>query len=46
VADELGAQAREHAQRSFSRAAFGDQLDAIVRGLAAADREKKGKKKE
>lgn len=32
---KLGGQARRHVVRSFSRTAFGDKLEAIVRGLAA-----------
>lgn len=38
LAARLGAQARQHVQQSFSRAAFGEKLDAIVRSLANGSR--------
>jgi alpha-1,3/alpha-1,6-mannosyltransferase len=41
VAEQLGAQAREHVQARFSRTAFGDRLNAIVVELAGSKEKKK-----
>jgi alpha-1,3/alpha-1,6-mannosyltransferase len=35
VAERAGVAARQHVEKSFSRAAFGARLDAVVRGLVA-----------
>lgn len=36
TAAKLGPQARKHVVRSFSRTAFGDNLEGIVRALAGS----------
>ena len=41
MAEQLGAQAREHVQARFSRTAFGDRLSAIVVEMAASEEKKK-----